>query len=109
MLELGSFIAAPFAARLFGDFGAEVIKIERPNGGDELRDWRKTRGQTSMLFRTMGRNKKSVTLDLRSPSGQRGSPEDRRQLRCGDRELPARHAREVGPGTGRAHRRTPTS
>ncbi|MFI7481287.1 CaiB/BaiF CoA transferase family protein [Kocuria sp. M1R5S2] len=70
VLELGSFIAAPFAARLFGDFGAEVIKIERPDGGDELRDWRKTRGATSMLFRTLGRNKKSVTLDLRSDVGR---------------------------------------
>lgn len=70
VLELGSFIAAPFAARLFGDFGAEVIKIERPNGGDELRDWRKTRGATSMLFRTLGRNKKSVVLDLRTDEGR---------------------------------------
>ncbi|VXC03466.1 CaiB/BaiF CoA-transferase family protein [Citricoccus sp. K5] len=70
VLELGSFIAAPFAARIFGDFGAEVIKVERPIGGDELRDWRKTRGDTSMLFRTMGRNKKSVALDLRSELGR---------------------------------------
>jgi len=69
VLELGNFIAAPFAARVFGDFGAEVIKIERPDGGDELRDWRKTRGETSMLFRTIGRNKKSVELDLRSNLG----------------------------------------
>lgn len=70
VLELGSFIAAPFAGRIFGDFGAEVIKVERPEGGDELRDWRKTRGETSMLFRTLGRNKKSVTLDLRSELGR---------------------------------------
>jgi len=70
VIELGSFIAAPFAARLFGDFGAEVIKVERPTGGDELRDWRKTRGQTSMLFRTVARNKKSVALDLRSELGR---------------------------------------
>lgn len=69
VLELGNFIAAPFAARVFGDFGAEVIKIERPDGGDELRDWRKARGATSMLFRTIGRNKKSVELDLRSELG----------------------------------------
>ncbi|MGP4994337.1 CaiB/BaiF CoA transferase family protein [Glutamicibacter ardleyensis] len=69
VLELGNFIAAPFAARVFGDFGAEVIKIERPDGGDELRDWRKARGETSMLFRTIGRNKKSVELDLRSELG----------------------------------------
>ncbi|MHC5560586.1 CaiB/BaiF CoA transferase family protein [Kocuria sp. U4B] len=70
VLELGSFVAAPFAARLFGDFGAEVIKIERPDGGDELRDWRKTRGSTSMLFRTVARNKKSVALDLRTETGR---------------------------------------
>ncbi|HST72123.1 MAG TPA: CaiB/BaiF CoA-transferase family protein [Kocuria rosea] len=70
VLELGSFVAAPFAARLFGDFGAEVIKIERPDGGDELRDWRKTRGSTSMLFRTVARNKKSVALDLRTKTGR---------------------------------------
>jgi len=70
VIELGSFIAAPFAARIFGDFGAEVIKVERPAGGDELRDWRKTRGETSMLFRTVARNKKSVTLDLRSELGR---------------------------------------
>ena len=70
VLELGSFVAAPFAARLFGDFGAEVIKIERPDGGDELRDWRKARGATSMMFRTVARNKKSVALDLRSETGR---------------------------------------
>lgn len=70
VLELGSFIAAPFAGRVFGDFGADVIKVERPDGGDELRDWRKTRGTTSMLFRTVGRNKRSVALDLRTEEGQ---------------------------------------
>lgn len=70
VLELGSFIAAPFASRIFGDFGADVIKVEKPQGGDELRDWRKTRGETSMLFRTLGRNKRSVVLDLRTEDGQ---------------------------------------
>lgn len=70
VLELGNFIAAPFAARIFGDFGAEVIKVEKPGTGDELRDWRKPRGETSMLFRTLGRNKKSIVLDLRSEAGR---------------------------------------
>lgn len=70
VLELGNFIAAPFASRIFADFGAEVIKIEKPGTGDELRDWRKARGETSMLFRTLGRNKKSVALDLRSDDGR---------------------------------------
>ncbi|MBN6038922.1 CaiB/BaiF CoA-transferase family protein [Amycolatopsis sp. 195334CR] len=70
VLELGSFIAAPFATRLFADFGAEVIKIERPGTGDELRGWRRGRGETSMLFRTIARNKKSVTLDLGTDEGR---------------------------------------
>ncbi|TQM01776.1 CaiB/BaiF CoA transferase family protein [Pseudonocardia kunmingensis] len=71
VLELGNFIAAPFASRIFADFGAEVVKIERPGVGDELRGWRRTRGSTSMMFRTIARNKKSVTLDLRADEGRR--------------------------------------
>jgi formyl-CoA transferase len=70
VLELGNFIAAPFASRIFADFGAEVVKIERPGVGDELRGWRRSRGDTSMLFRTIARNKKSVTLDLHSAEGR---------------------------------------
>lgn len=70
VLELGNFIAAPFASRIFADFGAEVIKIEKPEAGDEVRDWRTPRGKTSMIFRTLGRNKKSVALDLRNERGR---------------------------------------
>ena len=70
VIELGNFIAAPFASRLFADFGADVIKIERPGVGDELRGWRRTRGDTSMMFRTIARNKHSVTLDLRTDEGR---------------------------------------
>lgn len=70
VLELGNFIAAPTAGRLFAEFGAEVIKVERPRTGDELRAWRRARGQTSLLFRTMARGKKSVTVDLRNTDGR---------------------------------------
>src|SRR3954470_5155157 len=70
VLELGNLIAAPYAARLFAEFGAEVIKVERPRGGDELRRWRLARGDTSMFWYLQGRNKKSITLDLRQPAGQ---------------------------------------
>ncbi|MFC0449313.1 CaiB/BaiF CoA transferase family protein [Rhodococcus jostii] len=70
VLELGNFIAAPFATRLLADFGAEVIKIERPDGGDELRGWRRSKGTTSMMYRTIARNKRSVTIDLKSSEGQ---------------------------------------
>lgn len=70
VLELGNFIAAPFAAKIFSDFGAEVIKVELPKVGDELRTWRLPEGTTSMLFRSMARNKRSVTLDLRTEKGR---------------------------------------
>ncbi|WP_220448130.1 CaiB/BaiF CoA transferase family protein [Nonomuraea diastatica] len=70
VLELGSFIAAPFATRIFADFGAEVVKIERPGTGDELRGWRRSRGGTSMMFRTIARNKRSVTVDLSTGEGR---------------------------------------
>ena len=70
VLELGNYIAAPTAGRMLADFGAEVIKVERPGTGDELRNWRLKAGTTSMLYRTINRNKKSVTLDLRSEAGR---------------------------------------
>lgn len=70
VLELGNYIAAPTAGRLLADFGAEVIKVERPETGDELRTWRLYSGTTSMLFRTINRNKKSVVVDLKSGRGQ---------------------------------------
>jgi hypothetical protein len=70
VLELGSFIAAPTAGRLLADFGAEVIKVERPGTGDELRRWRLHGGDTSLLFRTLNRNKRSIAIDLREPAGR---------------------------------------
>ena len=71
VLELGNYIAAPTAGRMLADFGAEVIKVERPGTGDELRNWRLYSGTTSMLYRTINRNKKSIVLDLRTEQGRR--------------------------------------
>jgi crotonobetainyl-CoA:carnitine CoA-transferase CaiB-like acyl-CoA transferase len=70
VLELGNLIAAPYAGRLFAEFGAEVIKVERPREGDELRQWRLSQGHTSLFWLLQSRNKKSVTLDLRKAEGQ---------------------------------------
>jgi crotonobetainyl-CoA:carnitine CoA-transferase CaiB-like acyl-CoA transferase len=52
-----------------GYFGAEVIKIEPPNGGDPIRRWREMRGDTSLWWRSLARNKKSVTIDLKTDQG----------------------------------------
>ena len=71
VLELGNYVAAPTAGRLFADFGADVIKVERPTGGDELRRWRLVDGDTSLLYRTINRGKRSVTLDLRTDAGRK--------------------------------------
>jgi crotonobetainyl-CoA:carnitine CoA-transferase CaiB-like acyl-CoA transferase len=62
-------IAAPFAARLFAEFGAEVIKIEQPGSGDPLRTWRRLHQGTSLWWYLQSRNKKSVAIDLKSEEG----------------------------------------
>jgi formyl-CoA transferase len=66
VLELGSLIAGPYASALLAQFGAEVIKIEPPGRGDPLRTWRKIHDGTSLWWYAQARNKKSVTLDLKS-------------------------------------------
>jgi formyl-CoA transferase len=70
VIEMGGLVAAPYAGSLLAQFGAEVIKIESPRGGDPLRTWRKLHEGTSVWFYSLNRNKKSVTLDLASPKGQ---------------------------------------
>src|SRR4051812_12634120 len=69
VLELGTLIAAPFAARLLAEFGADVIKIEQPGEGDPLRKWRKLHRGTSLWWYLQSRNKKSVAIDLKSREG----------------------------------------
>jgi formyl-CoA transferase len=70
VLELGQLIAGPFAGKMLGEFGAEVIKIEPPDGGDPLRKWRMLKNGTSVWWQVQSRNKRSVALDLRTPEGQ---------------------------------------
>jgi crotonobetainyl-CoA:carnitine CoA-transferase CaiB-like acyl-CoA transferase len=70
VLELGSLVAGPYASALLAQFGAEVIKIEPPGEGDPLRQWRKVHKGTSLWWYSQSRNKKSVTLDLKSDAGR---------------------------------------
>jgi formyl-CoA transferase len=69
VLELGTLIAGPFASRMLGEFGAEVIKVETPNGGDPIRKWRVLHEGNSLWWAVQARNKKSITLNLKSPEG----------------------------------------
>ena len=71
VVEMGQLLAGPFAGQLFADFGAELIKLEPPNQGDPLRVWGKERTNGKALWwSVLGRNKKSVTCNLRLPEGQ---------------------------------------
>ncbi len=70
VIELGQLIAGPFCTRVLGEFGAEVIKVESPSGGDPLRQWRKLYQGTSLWWLLQARNKQSVTVNLKSPDGQ---------------------------------------
>ncbi|WP_040267560.1 CaiB/BaiF CoA transferase family protein [Pseudomonas rhodesiae] len=69
VIEIGTLIAAPFAARLMAEFGADVIKIESMGQGDPLRKWRKLHEGTSLWWYLQSRNKKSLALDLKSSEG----------------------------------------
>lgn len=70
VIELGTLIAGPFCSRILAEFGADVIKIESPDGGDPLRTWRKLHEGTSLWWLVQARNKKSVAIDLKAPAGQ---------------------------------------
>lgn len=74
VLEFGSFIAGPHTTRILADFGADVIKVEPPKGGDELRAWGQTvettDGPLSVWWLSAARNKRFITLDLHTPAGQ---------------------------------------
>jgi formyl-CoA transferase len=71
VIELGTLIAGPFCGQILGDFGAEVIKVEDPKTGDPMRQWGRSLPKgLSPWWPVIGRNKKSVGVDLRKPEGQ---------------------------------------
>ena len=69
VVELGTLIAGPFCTRIMAEFGAEVVKVESPDGGDPLRKWRNLYEGTSLWWFVQARNKKSVTANLKHPDG----------------------------------------
>ncbi len=70
VIELGTMVAGPVAATLLGDFGADVIKIEQPKGGDPIRQSGAIVNGESLYWNVEGRNKRSVTIDMRVADGQ---------------------------------------
>jgi formyl-CoA transferase len=74
VIEMGHLIAGPFCGSLLADLGAEVIKIESPDGGDPMRRWGTSQSEPEALWwPIIGRNKKSVTIDLHLESGRRSA------------------------------------
>jgi crotonobetainyl-CoA:carnitine CoA-transferase CaiB-like acyl-CoA transferase len=71
VIELGSLVAGPYASAMLAQFGAEVIKIEPPGEGDPLRKWRMLHDGTSLWWYSQNRNKKSVTLNLKTLAAQK--------------------------------------
>ncbi len=70
VLDIGQFLAGPFAATWLADLGADVIKVERPEGDDQRR-WGKLKNGQSLYWKMLSRNKRSVTLNLKEPEGIR--------------------------------------
>ena len=70
VLDLSRVIAGPYAAALLGDLGADVIKVERPGRGDDMRSLRGD-GRMSASFAAVNRNKRGIAVDLQKPEGAR--------------------------------------
>ena len=70
VIEVGQLLAGPFTGTILGYFGAEVIKIEPPETGDPIRGWREVKDGTSLWWRSLARNKKCITIDLKIKKGQ---------------------------------------
>ena len=72
VLDFSRILAGPWSAMVLGDLGAEVIKVEHPERGDDTRDWGLRIGRTeTAYFNSVNRNKRSIALDLQTPEGQR--------------------------------------
>ncbi len=70
VIDAATLAAGPMVATALGEFGAEVIKVEQPGSGDPLRTWGQLKDGIGLLWKSMSRNKRCVTLDLRSADGQ---------------------------------------
>ncbi|WOC15381.1 CaiB/BaiF CoA transferase family protein [Pseudochrobactrum sp. MP213Fo] len=70
VLELGSMLAGPFVGSMLGDFGAQVIKVEKPGKSDALREWPPHKDGAALWWKTMARNKHTVTLDISRPEAR---------------------------------------
>ena len=69
VIDLANFLAGPITSMFLADFGADVIKVERPETGDEVRFWGNNKDGVGLMYKLINRNKRSITADLKSPVG----------------------------------------
>src|SRR5262245_42660551 len=69
VLDISNFLAAPMSTMFLADFGADVVKVERPGRGDELRFWGENKDGVGLYYKVINRNKRAITLDLHTPLG----------------------------------------
>ena len=69
VLDISNFLAGPVSSMFLGDYGAEVIKVEKPDLGDEIRYWGNNKNGVGLMYKLINRNKKSITADLRTKFG----------------------------------------
>jgi crotonobetainyl-CoA:carnitine CoA-transferase CaiB-like acyl-CoA transferase len=69
VLDLSNFLAGPMSTMFLADFGAEVLKVEKPGKGDEIRYWGENKDGVGLYYKVINRGKKCITLDLRTPMG----------------------------------------
>ena len=98
VVDLTRVLGGPYCTQILGDYGAEVIKVEPPQG-DEVRDWGPPfdAARDASYYLGVNRNKRSLGLDLAKPARPRGAAAPARARRRPDRELQAGHVGEVGP------------
>ena len=70
VLDLATLAAGPWVATFLAEFGADVIKVEQPSGGDGMRRFGPQKDGVGLMWRSMSRNKRCVTLNFRAPEGQ---------------------------------------
>ena len=96
VVDAATLFAGPLAATFLGDFGADVIKVEHPRRPDAARGHGPAKDGVGLWWKTLGRNKRTVTLDLSSSRTARPAASAARRRRRAGRELPAGHAGALG-------------
>jgi crotonobetainyl-CoA:carnitine CoA-transferase CaiB-like acyl-CoA transferase len=70
VIDAATLVAGPMIATYLGEYGADVIKIEQPGSGDAIRQWGAMKGDINLMWKSLGRNKRAASLNLRVPAGQ---------------------------------------